>query len=122
MRGPLFRLAAFVPLLAAVVAATASAQPKEAPRLGKYTVTFFSGPTRTPQFLHTLELLPGMKYKVYNFGDKVIGEGAYNVAGEKVTWESGLYKDEKYGGTFSVTGARHQIHMKDRVYARNEPK
>lgn len=116
------RIAVFTALLGLLVACDPGAfaqEKKVAPRLGKYTVTFFSGPTRSPVFLHTLELLPDMKYKVYNLGDKVIGEGTYSFAGEKVTWETGYYKDEKYGGTFSVSGNRHQIHMKDRVYARN---
>lgn len=113
--------AAFAALLAFLLAQphALSAQEAPGPRLGRYTVTFFSGPTRSPNFLHTLELLPGFRYRVYNTGDQVIGEGIYSFTGEKVTWESGYYKDEKYGGTFSVSGPRHQLHMKDRVYARN---
>lgn len=94
------------------------------PRLGMYTVTFFSGPLRTPTGLHELELLPDMKYKVYtSIGSKLLSEGTYTLDEKNnVRWLTGLYKDEKYGGTFTVDGDRHQIHMKDRVYARNGQK
>jgi hypothetical protein len=101
-----------------------SFSPNEKPRIGKYTVTFFSGPTRFPQVMHMLEILPGNKYRVLTgIGDKFLSEGTYELdAKNNVRWLTGLYKDEKYDGTFTVDGNRDQIHMKDRVYARNEKK
>ena len=94
------------------------------PRLGRYSVTFFSGPLRTPNEMHQLDLLPGMKYKVYTvFGSSLLSEGTYALdAKNNIRWLTGRYKDEKFGGTFTVDGGRHQIHMKDRVYARNGKK
>jgi hypothetical protein len=96
--------------------------PAVGPRLGRYTVTFFMGALRSPSFFAYLDLLPGNKYRVLDFGEKPLGEGTYALDDKgNVKWLTGKYKDEGYGGSFQIDGTRHQIHMKDRLYARNQP-
>jgi hypothetical protein len=117
-----FVLLAVSVLLASAIPAARAEDPVVGPRQGRYTVWFFMGFTRTKTFFHTLDLLPGNKYKVYDFGDKVIGEGTYAVDDKgNVKWLTGKYKDERYGGSFQVDGTRHQLHISDRLYARNDP-
>jgi hypothetical protein len=98
------------------------AKKKEAPRLGRYIVTMFSGFTRTPSFFHNLDLLPGMKYSVSNFSDKVQSEGTYELdENNDIVWLTGLYKDEKgYFGKVTIKGDRHEIRLKGTLYARND--
>jgi len=120
--GRAFAFLALAVLLSSPSQSAQAEDPAIGPRQGKYTVWFFMGFTRTKTFFATLELLPGNKYKVYDFGDKVIGEGTYAVDDKgNVKWLTGKYKDEGYGGSFQVDGTRHQLHMKDRLYARNDP-
>ena len=70
------------------------------PKLGRYNVRSYGASNRPPLFLGHFVLEAGGKYKVYLPGDRMIGEGTYEVdqAKMEVKWLTGKYKDEAYTG------------------------
>lgn len=94
------------------------------PRLGKYNILSF-GPGGKYLFLGHLELLAGGRYRVSRTADgNYFGEGSYtfDVAGKKIQWLSGPYKDQAdWGGGFEITreGKTHSIRLRSGTLATN---
>lgn len=99
------------------------AAPKEGPRLGKYLIQSYGAVGRPPLYLGAVMLEEGGKYRVLLPGDKAGGEGTYEYddANKAVVWKDGPYKDDGFGGAFTVEreGKTHKIRLKSTTVATN---
>lgn len=86
------------------------------PRMGKYQILSYGATNRPPLNLGYCVLEPDGKYKVFLPGDKPAGEGTYSYDAEKrtMTWKDGPYKEEGFGGEFTVDrgGKTHKLRLK----------
>lgn len=93
-----------------------------APRLGRYRVTSTSVPGST-LVLGELELLDGGHYRVRLPGGRVRGEGTYVFDGAtaSVTWLSGPYHEDGFGGGWEITreGRTQQLRLSRGTVATN---
>jgi hypothetical protein len=114
----------FVRKIPEAARAMAAGDAKQPPRLGKYNILSF-GAGGKHLFLGHLELLPGGNYRVSRSADgDYFGKGTYafDVAGKKVQWITGPYKDEAgWGGGFEITreGKTHSIRLRRGTLATN---
>lgn len=107
-------------LVAGLLLAGAWAQ--EAPRLGKYKIFSYGAVGRPPLFLGHFELQPGGKYQASNTSqDDFYGGGEYSFDGTSVIWVSGPFKNNGWGGTFTIEreGKTHKIKLMPRTIATN---
>ncbi len=93
------------------------------PRLGRYNIYAYGAGTNR-LFLGHFELLQGGKYRVSRrLEGAYYGEGTYsfNSQTSTVEWLSGPYKEEGWGGAFTVEreGKTHRIELKKRTIAFN---
>ena len=90
-----------------------------APRTGDYDI-FSYGPRNRLRLGH-LNLSGGGRYKFYNNGAQLLGEGTYTYAAGEVTWKSGILLQQKWGGGFTVeaNGRDHIIRLKSGTIAVN---
>jgi len=93
------------------------------PRMGKYLILSYGAANRPPLTLGYCVLEPDGKYKVFLPGDKPAGEGTYSYDAEKrtMTWKDGPYKEEGFGGEFTVDrgGKTHKLRLKRTTIATN---
>jgi hypothetical protein len=120
----LFRVMAVVLLL--VAAGTICAEEKKGdagPRLGRYKIFSWGRVGTPPLYLGAVILEEGGKYKVLLNGDKPGGEGKYeyDAARKAVVWKEGPYKDDGFGGEFTIEreGKTHKIRLKKTTIATN---
>ncbi len=103
---------------AAGVAATRAA----GPRLGRYRVLSF-GAGGSAIALGAVELLAGGHYRATLPGGRAAGEGRwrYDAATASVRWLSGPYRDDGWGGAFTVEreGKTHQLRLRGGTVAVN---
>lgn len=100
-------------LLSTGLAASAATEPT----LGKYNIQSFGAPGNPPLYLGHFALLKGGKYKVSRTSkEDYYGSGSYHfdAAHAKVVWDSGPFKDDGWGGAFTVErgGKTHKIRLK----------
>lgn len=94
------------------------------PRLGKYNIHSYGAVGSPPLFLGHVELMAGGKYRASrkSSGD-YYGEGKYEYDAETktVTWSSGPYKEDKWGGAFTIErdGKTHKIRLRRSTIATN---
>lgn len=94
------------------------------PRLGKYNIHSYGAVGSPPLFLGHVELMAGGKYRASrkSSGD-YYGEGkyAYDAESKTVTWLSGPYKEDKWGGAFTIEreGKTHKIRLRRSTIATN---
>jgi hypothetical protein len=105
-----------------VVAAQAAGWRAAGPRVGRYRILSY-GLGNAPLHLGEVELLAGGRYRVTLPGGRVNGEGRYDYdpATATVRWLSGRYKDEGWGGGFTVEreGKTHQVGLREGTIAVN---
>lgn len=94
------------------------------PRPGKYNIHAYGAVGNAPLYLGHVELMSGGKYRVSrkSSGD-YYGEGKYSYddASKTVTWLSGPYKDDNWGGAFTIEreGKTHKIRLRRSTIATN---
>ena len=105
------------------VAAAAATDHVAGPRLGRYLILSYGRASAAPLQLGEVELLAGGRYRVGLPGGRANGEGRYDYDGTAgtVRWLSGRYKDEGWGGEFTVEreGKTHRIQLKRGTIAVN---
>ena len=101
----------------------ASSARSAGPRLGRYVILSYGRAGAAPLRLGEVELLAGGRYRVSLPGGRANGEGRYDfdAAAGTVRWLSGRYKDEAWGGGFTVEreGKTHTIRLKSGTVAVN---
>lgn len=87
---------------------------QEAPRAGTYKIFSYGAVGRPPLYLGHFVLQPGGKYQVSRgSGPDYYGAGEYSFNGTSVTWLSGPFKDNGWGGEFTIEreGKTHKIRL-----------
>lgn len=84
------------------------------PRNGKYKMLSYGNPAN-PVYLGYF-ILDANKYSYYNAANKLLGSGTYtyNRTSKSVTWDSGPFKTNEWGGAFEISreGKTHTIRLK----------
>ena len=97
--------------------------PATGPRAGMYNILSYGAVGRPPLHLGYVEILAGNKYRSWRPGKVLAGEGEYryDAGARTVTWASGPYKEENWGGEFSADngGKTHKIRLKRTTVAVN---
>jgi hypothetical protein len=98
-----------------------AAAPATGPRLGDYGILSYGNPAYPPTRLGKITLSAGGAYRFYGNGDKLLGEGRYSYAADKVTWLTGILNTQGWGGAFEVSraGRTHGIRLKRGTVATN---
>ena len=99
------------------IAAAALAAP---PRTGDYLIRSYGNPAN-PLHLGRISLLGGQKYRFYDNGGTLLGEGRYGFAGGRVSWSSGILQSYGWGGEFKIRpdGREHSIKLNRTTFAIN---
>ncbi len=93
----------------------------QGPRLGKYYVLSYGAASSPPIHLGYFQLLAGGKYQYYDTGGNLLGTGTYSFGGNTVEWTSGIFRDNGWGGEFTIEreGKTHKIRLKSNTIGTN---
>ena len=90
------------------------------PRAGDYSILSYLNP-RNPLRLGRINLSSPGRYRFYNNGNRLLGEGTYSYSAGQVSWKSGILGRQGWGGGFEVDGGGrdHKIRLKSGTIAVN---